>query len=62
LAGRGGVAVAGANELRAALEELYAFDEVRARLGEAAAATAAEMMGASARTIAVLRRLMGEDK
>ena len=62
LAGRGGVAVAGANELQAALEELYAFDEVRARLGEAAAATAAEMMGASARTIAVLRRLMGEDK
>lgn len=57
LAGRGGVAVKDAGELSRSLCELYTFDDVRRGLGEEASASARELMGASARTLDVLRRL-----
>jgi 3-deoxy-D-manno-octulosonic-acid transferase len=58
LAGRGGIAVRNAGELYGALEDIYANEQVRNVLGEEAAATAREMMGASKRTIAAVRRLL----
>ncbi len=61
LAGRGGVGVADADELSRVVADLYANDDMRRLLGEEAAATAREMIGASPRAIAALRRLMGEE-
>jgi 3-deoxy-D-manno-octulosonic-acid transferase len=58
LVGRGGVAVKDADGLRRSLRDLYAFDDVRERLSEEARTSAREMMGASTRTLDVLRRLM----
>ena len=60
LEGRGGVGVADAGELARVLRELYANADVMTVLGEEAAATAREMMGASRRTIAALARLAGK--
>jgi 3-deoxy-D-manno-octulosonic-acid transferase len=57
LAGRGGIGVRDAGELVEALREIYANEEVRNVLAEEAASTAREMMGASKRTIAGVRRL-----
>ena len=58
LAGRGGIAVRDAGELHDALEDIYANEQVRNVLGEEAAATAREMMGASKRTINAVKRLL----
>lgn len=58
LAGRGGIAVRDAAELYDVLEDVYANEQVRNVLGEEAAATAREMMGASKRTIDAVRRLL----
>ncbi len=55
LAGRGGIQVRNEAELLSALDELYANAQVRNVLGEEAAAAAREMMGASKRTIDVIR-------
>ncbi len=58
LAGRGGIQVRNGAELLSALEEIYASAQVRNVLGEEAAAAAREMMGASGRSIAVIRRYL----
>lgn len=58
LAGRGGIGVRDAGELFDALQEIYANEQVRNVLGEEAALTAREMMGASKRTIAAVRRFL----
>lgn len=58
LAGRGGVRVRDETELLSALEEIYASAQVRNVLGDEAAGVAREMMGASKRSIAVLRRYL----
>ena len=58
LAGRGGVAVKDADGLERSLRDLYTFDDVRERLGEEARTSARELMGATPRTLDVLRRLM----
>jgi len=60
LAGRGGIGVRDAGELYGALEDIYANEQVRNVLAEEAAATAREMMGASKRTVAAVRRLLEE--
>ena len=63
LAGRGGIGVRDAGELFEALREIYANEQVRNVLGEEAALTAREMMGASKRTIAAVRRFVeGADR
>ncbi len=62
LVGRGGVRVRDGSELLSALIEIYANDQVRNVLGEEAAGVAREMMGASMRSVDVLRRyLKGPD-
>lgn len=58
LAGRGGVEVRDREELLTALQDIYANAQVRAVLGDEAAAVAREMMGASKRSIAVIRRYL----
>jgi len=62
LAGRGGIGVADAGELVRVLADLYANDDTRRLLSEEAAATAREMVGASQRTIAALRRALLADE
>ncbi|MGD8718927.1 MAG: 3-deoxy-D-manno-octulosonic acid transferase [Candidatus Zixiibacteriota bacterium] len=57
LAGRGGIRVEDGAGLLEALREIYANEEVRNVLGEEAAMVAREMMGASKRTAAVVRRV-----
>jgi 3-deoxy-D-manno-octulosonic-acid transferase len=59
LAGRGGVGVRDKAELMKALKDIYANAQVRGVLGGEAAAVAREMMGASKRSIAVIRRYLG---
>ncbi|HUV87053.1 MAG TPA: glycosyltransferase N-terminal domain-containing protein [bacterium] len=58
LAGRGGVRVRDEAELMKALKDIYANAQVRGVLGDEAAAVAREMMGASKRSIAVIRRYL----
>jgi 3-deoxy-D-manno-octulosonic-acid transferase len=58
LAGRSGVQVRDETELLKALEDIYANAQVRNVLGHEAAAAAREMMGASKRSIAVIRRYL----
>lgn len=58
LAGRGGVRVRDETELVKALKDIYANAQVRGVLGDEAAAVAREMMGASKRSIAVIRRYL----
>lgn len=58
LAGRGGIQVRDAAELLSVLDELYANAQVRNVLGDEAAAAAREMMGASKRTIGVIRNYL----
>jgi 3-deoxy-D-manno-octulosonic-acid transferase len=58
LAGRGGIQVRNAAELLSVLDELYANAQVRNVLGEEAAAAAREMMGASKRTVGVIREYL----
>ncbi|NIT36390.1 MAG: hypothetical protein GTN49_07800 [candidate division Zixibacteria bacterium] len=59
LAGRGGIGVRDAKELLEGLKEIYTNEEVRNVLSEEVALVAREMMGASKRTIATVRRLAG---
>jgi 3-deoxy-D-manno-octulosonic-acid transferase len=58
LAGRGGVQVRDGAALLQALKEIYANAEVRNVLGDEASAVAREMMGASKRSIAVIRNYL----